>query len=631
MKRYTLLIIILLFSANVIQAQKVLYTDVLVVGGGTGGTAAGLQSARLGASTIIVETSPWLGGMLSAAGVTATDGNHNLPSGIWNEFREALYKIYGGPNKVFTGWVSNTQFEPHKADSIFKSWAKAEKKLQVFYEYQFTKTISKGNKLVAVTFSHVTNKQQLTIYAKQIIDATDLGDVMASADAKFDIGMESDAISGEKMGITQSTDIVQDLTYAAILKDYGKGADKTIPKPANYSPSEFDGACTDYYIDKTKKAPTVNAQKMLEYGKLPNNKYMINWPGNGNDYYVNNILMTQSQRDSVLELAKQQTLRFVYFIQHQLGYKNLGFADDEFDTKDKFPYIPYYRESRRLKGLVRVNINHILQPFNFDLYKTGIAVGDYPIDHHHKKNPHAPQHLEFAPVPSFNVPLGALIPQNIQGLIVAEKNISVSNVVNGTTRLQPCVLLIGQAAGSLAALAVKQQASAAKVPVRKVQQALLNSKAMIMPYIDAGIQHPQFKAIQRVGATGILKGEGKPYKWANQTWFYPDSTIHETEFFAGIQSFNAAYLRNEKLLPQQLTTDRAIYLIEKILRNSKTSIHKNAANKTNYAEQMKTTLLNEKVYTPIITRKALALLIDTYINPFFLQSIQHNGKFFTTL
>jgi len=627
-KKFAITIILLFLSVQLIWAQKVLYTDVLVVGGGTSGTAAGIQSARLGVSTIIVESTPWLGGMLSAAGVTATDGNHNLPSGIWNEFREALYTIYGGPNKVFTGWVSNTQFEPHKADSIFKSWAKKEKKLTVLFNYQFQKTIKRGNQLIAVVCKHTNNKQVVTIYAKQIIDATDLGDVMASAGAKFDVGMESDAVSGEKMGLQQSNDIVQDLTFAAILKDYGKGVDKTISQPANYSPNEFDGACTDFYIDKSKKAPSVNAQKMLEYGKLPNNKYMINWPGNGNDYYVNNIGMSQHQRDSVLELAKQQTLRFVYFIQHQLGFKHLGFAEDEFPTKDQFPLIPYYRESRRLKGLVRFNINHILQPFAYNLYKTGIAVGDYPIDHHHKKNPNAPQHLEFPPVPSFNVPLGTLIPPNIQGLIVAEKNISVSNVVNGTTRLQPCVLLIGQAAGTLAALAVQQKQFASKVSIRKVQQTLLYHKAMIMPYIDAGIKHPQFEAIQRVGATGILKGEGKPFKWANQTWFYPDSSISETLLVKSVQQFNAIFLKNEQPSNVELTTDKAILLITKMINQHPQLRLKYATKMNDLSAEMKQLLQQKNLFTPVITRKALCVLLDEYINPFFLENIQHQQKKF---
>jgi NADPH-dependent 2,4-dienoyl-CoA reductase/sulfur reductase-like enzyme len=69
------------FYSFKLSAQKIIITDVLVVGGGTGGTAAGIQSARSGAKTIIVEKTKWLGGMLTAAGVSCTDGNDLLPGG----------------------------------------------------------------------------------------------------------------------------------------------------------------------------------------------------------------------------------------------------------------------------------------------------------------------------------------------------------------------------------------------------------------------------------------------------------------------------------------------------------------------------------------------------------------------
>ncbi len=119
---YQLLICCSLHSTNLF-AQSSLHTDVLVIGGGTGGTAAGIQCARIDVATIITEPTTWLGGMLSASGVSAIDGNHLLPSGIWAEFRGQLYKVYGGADKVATGWVSNTQFEPHVADSILKAMA----------------------------------------------------------------------------------------------------------------------------------------------------------------------------------------------------------------------------------------------------------------------------------------------------------------------------------------------------------------------------------------------------------------------------------------------------------------------------------------------------------------------------
>ena len=62
------------------------YYDVVVVGGGAGGTSAGIQSARSGASVLIVEETPWLGGMLTSAGVSAFDGNYRLRGGLFGEF-----------------------------------------------------------------------------------------------------------------------------------------------------------------------------------------------------------------------------------------------------------------------------------------------------------------------------------------------------------------------------------------------------------------------------------------------------------------------------------------------------------------------------------------------------------------
>uniref|UniRef100_UPI003D7F6652 FAD-dependent oxidoreductase n=1 Tax=Pedobacter sp. TaxID=1411316 RepID=UPI003D7F6652 len=92
--------------------QNSLIVDLLIIGGGASGTTAGIQASRMGVNTLIIEETGWLGGMLTSAGVSAIDGNHQMPSGIWGEFREKLYQYYGGPNAVETGWVSNTLFEP---------------------------------------------------------------------------------------------------------------------------------------------------------------------------------------------------------------------------------------------------------------------------------------------------------------------------------------------------------------------------------------------------------------------------------------------------------------------------------------------------------------------------------------
>ena len=625
-----LLIVCCSLHSNNLAAQSILHTDVLVIGGGTGGSAAGIQCARFGVSTIIAEPTTWLGGMLSAAGVSAIDGNHLLPSGIWSEFREQLYKVYGGADKVATGWVSNTLFEPHVGDSILKAMAAPINNLKILYNYSFVKVIVKNKKVTGAIFLNKKTQQSVTIYAGQIIDATELGDVMASAGISYNVGMEASSITGENINVPANNTIIQDITYSAILKDYGAATNYTIQKPANYYPEEFDGACTNYYNNPSRKKPSVDAIKMLEYGKLPNNKYMINWPNYGNDIYLDLINLSEADRNKKTIKAKQQTLRFIYFIQTQLGFKNFGLADDEFPTKDKLPLIPYHREGRRVKGLVRYKLQNISNPFDkkVPLYRTGISVGDYPIDHHHKKNPAAPQHLDFYPVPSFNIPLGALIPLSFTGIIIAEKGISVSNIVNGASRLQPCVMLTGQAAGTLAALCIQQKKQAAQVRVRDVQQQLLKSNAYLMPYNDVTATSTYFQSVQRMGATGILRGKPEPYKWENRTWFYPDSFVNTQTFIADFEPFAKLTICCNELL----TIHDAILVL---MVAGKKFNPKNSFLDFEDGDKLKEQISTKWAEWGLknfdtnrnITRAELAVLLDKTINPFQLMQVSHSGEF----
>jgi flavin-dependent dehydrogenase len=196
------------------------HTEVLVVGGGVGGTAAAIQSARLGVKTILVEPTPMLGGMLTAAGVSCTDGNNFLPSGIWEEFREALHAHYK-MKWLNTGWVSYTNFEPHVADSIFKAWASKEKNLEVLFGYELTNVEKNGFKISAADFFQRSTNEKLEIRANVFVDATELGDMFAKAGAAYELGMDDPVGSGEKEA-RQKNNIIQDITWAATLKDYGK-------------------------------------------------------------------------------------------------------------------------------------------------------------------------------------------------------------------------------------------------------------------------------------------------------------------------------------------------------------------------------------------------------------------------
>ena len=536
-------IVKLLFTFLIVTAcelQIIEKTSVLVIGGGTSGTAAAIASARMGSKTILVAEENWLGGMLTSAGVSAVDGNTKLPSGIWGEFRDSLVGRYGSLESLKTGWVSNTMFEPAVGAEIFQNIVKNEPNLKVLYGYDMKRlTWLNGWKAEIVSL-----QDELFIEADQLIDATELGDISAALKIPYFIGMDPKDRFNEDIAPHESNEVIQDLTYVMILKDYGYPV--PIERPVGYNPEEFycstaHEKCNEPLENRTLWSP----QQMIDYGKLQNGRYMINWPIYGNDYYANVIELSDEERELQLEKAKQKSLRFLYYIQNELGFINLGIDSNQYPTEDGFPLIPYYRESRRIHGVTTLTLNHVAKPYEQEspLYRTGIAVGDYPIDHHHNAHPSYQElpELHFYPVPSYNVPLGVIIPKEMDNILVAEKSISVSNIVNGTTRLQPVVMQIGYAAGILASLAAKRGVTPGEVGVREVQELVLDGGGYLFPYLDVQRSHPFFKSYQKIGATGILKGTGLNVGWENQTWYYPekeltldqiDSELFE-EFFDG--------------------------------------------------------------------------------------------------
>jgi hypothetical protein len=92
-----------------------------------------------------------------------------------------------------------------------------------------------------------------------------------------------------------------------------------------------------------------------------------------------------------------------------------------------------------------------------------------------------------------------LIPEQVDGFLVCEKNISVSHIANGATRLQPAVLLIGQAAGMAAALCIQSGKMPRELPVEELQTALLGrgnlptiAPSAIVPLYNLVPDHPQW-------------------------------------------------------------------------------------------------------------------------------------------
>ena len=260
--------------------------DVLVVGGGASGIAAGIQSARMGVNTMVVEQTVWVGGMLTSAGVSCIDGNYNLRSGIFGEFADSLSQRYGGWEALKTGWVSNINFEPNVGQEILSNMAAGCGELLQVRRETVMLGVNKDEEGWLVELRQADGKKYL-VKADVLIDGTELGDVAKACGVEYNIGMESSSDTGESIAPAQANDVIQDLTYVAILKDYGPDADMTLEEPDGYDPSLFANCAVNPRNTVSETGQTIwSAQMMITYGRTPGGKYMINWPIYGNDYDV---------------------------------------------------------------------------------------------------------------------------------------------------------------------------------------------------------------------------------------------------------------------------------------------------------------------------------------------------------
>ena len=599
--------VILFFTILLFSCDDSSEFDVVIVGGGAGGTSAAIQSARNGAKTLLIEETDWLGGMLTSAGVSAIDGNYKLPSGFWGEFKDSLVSHYGSLEALKTGWVSNVLFEPKVGNEILKSITQNEKNLKILYSTS-TQSVSNhdGN-----NFNYQIKTSEGTFFSKIIIDGTELGDLLPMLDDDYDVGMDSNEMYDENIAPAIKNDIIQDLTFVMILKNYNKKV--KIDKPEGYDASEFYCSTSHKDCPKSDKA-LWSPQQMMNYGKLPNDKIMINWPIYGNDYYSNLVEMSKEEREVVFEKAKNKSLRYLYYIQDELGFDNYSISDDEYETDDNFPMIPYYREARRMKGQVTFSLNYIKNPYDqkHKLYRTGVLVGDYPVDHHHDAHPEKEKlpKLAFYPIPSYSLPFGSLISKKNSNFLVAEKSISVSNLVNGTTRLQPVVLQIGQIAGLIASESIKQKKKPSELNIRHIQSLILENGGYIQPYLDVEKTHPHFKAFQRIGSTGILRGKGINVGWSNQSWFYPDNEVDLELFLNDLSPF----------------IDLSTYPLNGLmLKDLKTWIESIINEKIDFKSDYLSLNLTDFNFDRKVNRGELAVIIDYYLNP-FIQSINFLGE-----
>ncbi|MDB6138843.1 MAG: hypothetical protein JWO94_1915, partial [Verrucomicrobiaceae bacterium] len=498
--------------------------DVIIAGAGTGGTGTAIQAARMGCSVLLLDETDYIGGQMNAAAVTSMDEGVTLvrERGLYRELCGQIAAHYQplGITSETAYWMRHVCVEPRVGRHLLHVMladAKGKGTLDLALRTQVTNVIKNGDTVTGVEIASDTAKAR-KIDCTVLVDATEWGDVIPLTGARYRVGnCTNDAIDPKRA--------IQDATWTAVIKQYPNGVPPgffmTQPPPgytANvekaFAKSLVDGDTVD-----TKTKPW-NFATFIGYRGMPDSSRSGDAPpitrthlNYNNDYHITvGEVEDLAMRETAARAMRLKTLHLIYYLQNILGKKDWAVADDEgYDTpynraridawlKDSpelepcrmmlyhFSTMAYARESRRIIGLHTLTSSEIDRRSGHSptLFPNTVAIGDYAVDLHGSMTP---KYLELdldheADIPHkfgenglgpFSIPFECFIPEKINGFLPAEKNLSQSRMTNGATRLQPSTLLMGQAVGAIAALAVQHHVQPRQVDPMQVQNVLLEA------------------------------------------------------------------------------------------------------------------------------------------------------------
>jgi hypothetical protein len=450
--------------------------EILIAGGGTGGVAAALAAARAGRRVALLEETDWLGGQMTAQGVSALDEHEHIESQggtrSYYALRNAIRRHYGqqNPGKC---WVTRLAFEPRVAVAALEAMLPAS--VGIFRRAKVVAVETEGDRITEVVAMGLDDGRRVRFRPQLVIDATELGDLLPLSGAEHVVGAETIAQTGEKQAQPKEpkAHCVQSFTYTFAAERRPRGENHVIPKPEKY----------EHYRDAQPYSLRIEVHGGEIYGEesgwlqyslydqMPGTKgglwtyrrlverqnlTMFNWPGN--DYRDRSVIdAPPAQVAQALQDAKRVSLGFLYWLQTDQAAPELKLRPDVMGTSDGLSKHPYIRESRRIKARKtiveqEVSANHQKGPLAAS-FADSVGIGWYPIDIHRSGPEDVGASCRTKP---FQISLGALLPARMTNLIAGAKNIGTTHITNGCYRLHPVEWNVGEAAGALAAFALEQ-------------------------------------------------------------------------------------------------------------------------------------------------------------------------------
>lgn len=511
------------------SAPKESAADVVIIGGGMGGCASALAACRNGLSVILTEETDWIGGQVSQQGVPPDEHHwietHGAPAS-YREFRTKVREYYKRNYPLTAdakarerlnpgdGTVSRLCHEPRVAVSVLIEMLApyiSTGKLQLLTEYKINKADVTGDSVKALEVVSLKTGKPMVLSAPYFVDATECGDLLPLTGTEYVTGTESKNQTNELHAPEKADPKNNQAFTVCFAMDYQPEANNVIDRPEDYDfwskfVPEMEPAWSGRLLDLTYSDPrtlkpkklgfhpegkkTGDALNLWNYRRIINeNNFVkgtynggatvVNWPQN--DYVLGNLIdESEKEFDKHVAAAKRQNLSLFYWLQTEAprpdggqGWAGLRLRGDIMGTEDGMAKYPYIREARRIKAEFTVLEEHVGAENRrlvagaeagkkaADFYDS-VGVGYYHIDLHPSSRGN--NYIDFSSLP-FEIPLGSLLPQRVNNLIPANKNIGTTHITNGCYRLHPVEWSIGEAVGSLIAFAKKKD-----VPPRAVRE-----------------------------------------------------------------------------------------------------------------------------------------------------------------
>ncbi len=486
--------------------------DVVVYGATASGVVAAVAAARQGARVALLDPGTHLGGMVSS-GLGHTDtGRKETIGGISLEFFKRVGHHYGVP----VAW----DFEPHVAEDVFKTMAR-EAKVNVFYNSRLRENGAVHKKSRRIT--QVTMESGDVFSAQAFIDATYDGDLMGQAAVTFTWGREGGDKYGESFAGVREGHRYASHWFKVPVSAYGShhrllpninhgprgkagAGDKKvqaynfrlcltrnkdnqvpIPKPLNYNAYDYELLARLIAETAKQQGSTPRLNQLMIISPLPNDKTDINNNGAfSTDYIGKNWDYPRASYNRQGRLWREHadyTAGFFYFLAHDRRVpkplreemQQWGLARDEFIDTGNWPFQLYVRESRRMVG------EYVMTQRDLETEVTKpdpIGMGSYNTDSHnvqrYAKASGNVQNEGDTQVPTipFQIPYRILLPGRDQcSNLLVPVSVSASHIGYGALRLEPVYMIMGQAAGIAATMAIDD-----KRIVQEVEPGLLKQK-----------------------------------------------------------------------------------------------------------------------------------------------------------